>query len=306
MRIFVAGATGAVGQHLVPSLIASGHQVTATTRSGAKAARLQGHGATPAIMDGLDRESVLTAVKAARPDVIIHQMTALASLTSYRNFDKAFAGTNELRTKGTDYLLEAAADANVTRLIAQSYIGWNNERAGGLVKTEADRLDPDPPASAVQSLAALKHVEQVVPAHGGIVLRYGGFYGPGASDALLTLVRKRRVPVIGSGAGIWSFINVTDAAAATVAAVTEGEPGIYNVVDDDPAPASAWLPYLAECLHAKPPRHVPAWLGKIVGGEVIAIQMTTARGASNEKAKRELGWLPKYSSWRDGFTVWVA
>jgi nucleoside-diphosphate-sugar epimerase len=305
MRIFVAGATGAVGQHLVPSLVAAGHQVTGTTRSQAKAARLERQGATPAIVDGLDREGVRKAVAAAQPDVVIHQMTALTSMKSFRKFDAEFAATNELRTRGTDYLLEAAGEAGVSRFIAQSYAGWNNERAGGLVKTEADPLDPHPLAPTVQSMAAIRHVEETVPAAGGLVLRYGSFYGPGASDVLLDVVRKRRMPIVGGGTGVWSFTEITDAAAATVAAISNGAPGIYNVVDDEPAPVSAWLPYLARCLDAKPPMHIPAWLGRIAAGEVIVAQMTQVRGSSNEKAKRELGWTPRYPSWRDGFPAWV-
>jgi 2-alkyl-3-oxoalkanoate reductase len=305
MRIFVAGATGAVGQHLVPSLIAAGHQVTATTRSQAKAAALQGQGATPAIVDGLDRAAVLAAVKAAGPDVIVHQMTALASMRSFRKFDTEFAVTNQLRTRGTDYLLEAAEAAGVKRFVAQSYIGWNNARTGGLVKTEEDPLDPRPLAVTSQSMAAIRHIEDVVPKAGGIVLRYGSFYGPGASDALLDLVSKRKIPVVGGGAGVWSFTEITDAASATTAAITRGEPGIYNIVDDDPAPVADWLPYLASCLGAKAPRNVPAWLGKLAAGDVIVRQMTQVRGSSNAKARRELGWVPGYPSWRDGFPAWV-
>ena len=307
MRIFVAGATGAVGQHLVPLLTAAGHQVTGTTRSESKASALRAQGATPTIVDGLDREGIRAAVKAAKPDVIIHQMTALASLSmnSFRNMDRAFASTNELRTKGTDYLLEAASEAHVPRFIAQSYIGWNNARSGSTIKTEDDPLDPHPLARTEQSLAALDHVERVVPDHGGIVLRYGSFYGPGASDVLLDVVAKRRVPILGSGAGVWSFIEVTDAAAATVAAIANGQPGVYNIVDDDPAPVSIWLPYLAECLHAKPPMHMPAWLGRIAAGPVVVAQMTQVRGASNAKARRDLGWEPKYPSWRGGFPDWI-
>jgi 2-alkyl-3-oxoalkanoate reductase len=305
MRIFVAGATGAVGQHLVPSLIAAGHQVTAATRSQAKAAALQGQGATPAIVDGLDRAAVLAAVKAAGPDVIVHQMTALASMRSFRKFDTEFAVTNQLRTRGTDYLLEAAEAAGVKRFVAQSYIGWNNARTGGLVKTEEDPLDPRPLAVTSQSMAAIRHIEDVVPKAGGIVLRYGSFYGPGASDALLDLVSKRKIPVVGGGAGVWSFTEITDAASATTAAITRGEPGIYNIVDDDPAPVADWLPYLASCLGAKAPRNVPAWLGKLAAGDVIVRQMTQVRGSSNAKARRELGWVPGYPSWRDGFPAWV-
>ena len=305
MRIFVAGATGAVGQHLVPGLIAAGHEVTATTRSQDKAARLRAQGATPVVVDGLDRPAVLAAVKAAQPAAIVHQMTALASMKSFRKFDAEFAATNELRTKGTDYLLEAAADNHVERFIAQSYVGWNNPRTGGLIKTEADGLDPHPLPMTVRSIAAIRHVEQSVPAAGGIVLRYGSFYGPGASAMMLDAVRRRRFPIVGSGAGVWSFTEITDAAAAAIAALHAGNPGVYNVVDDDPAPVAVWLPYLAECLRVKQPMHLPVWLGRLAAGEMVVAQLTQVRGSANDKAKRELDWLPKYPSWRDGFPVWV-
>ena len=307
MRVFVAGATGAIGQYLVPSLIAAGHEVTGTTRSASRASQLQNAGAIPAIVDGLDRQAVLSAVKAAQPDVIVHQMTALASMRNFRSFDREFAVTNELRTRGTDYLLEAAQQAGTRRFIAQSFIGWNNARTGSQVKTEQDPLDPDPLPATRQSMAAIRHVEETVPGAvpEGLVLRYGMFYGPGASDSMLDLVKKRRMPVVGGGTGIWSFTEVTDAAAATAAAVTRGAPGIYNVVDDDPAPVSRWLPYLSECLGVKPPMHAPVWLGKLLAGELVVSLMTEARGSFNEKAKRELGWTPRYPSWRDGFPVWV-
>jgi nucleoside-diphosphate-sugar epimerase len=305
MRIFVAGATGAVGQHLVPGLIAAGHEVTATTRSQDKAARLRDQGATPAVVDGLDRSGVLAAVKAARPDAIVHQMTALASMKSFRKFDTEFAATNELRTKGTDYLLEAATDNHVDRFIAQSYTGWNNPRTGGMIKTEEDGLDCRPLPITVQSMAAIRHVEDSVPAAGGIVLRYGSFYGPGSSAMILDAVRKRRFPVVGSGAGVWSFTEITDAASAAIAALSTGSPGVYNVVDDDPAPVAVWLPYLAECLRVKPPVHLPVWLGRLAGGDLLVAQLTQVRGSANAKAKRGLDWEPKYPSWRQGFPVWV-
>jgi nucleoside-diphosphate-sugar epimerase len=307
MRVFVAGATGAIGQYLVPTLIAAGHEVTGTTRSPSKAVQLKSLGATPAVVDGLDRQAVIDAVAVARPEVIIHQMTALTSLSGFRNFDKEFAVTNELRTKGTDYLLEAARQAGTRRFIAQSFIGWNNARTGGKVKTEEDPLDPHPLAATRQSMAAIRHIQEVVPTSvpEGIVLRYGGFYGHGASDSLLDPVRKRKMPVVGGGTGIWSFIEITDAATATAAAVDHGAPGIYNIVDDDPAPVAEWLPYLAECLGAKPPMHAPAWLGRLLAGELVVMLMTEARGSSNHKAKRELGWTPRYQSWRDGFPAWA-
>jgi 2-alkyl-3-oxoalkanoate reductase len=308
MRVFVAGATGVVGQQLVPMLIAAGHEVTGTTRSPAKATALQAVGATPVIVDGLDRQAVLDAVKAAQPEVIVHQMTALASMRSFRNFDKEFAVTNELRTRGTDYLLEAAQQAGTRRFIAQSFTGWNNARTGSLVKTEDDPLDPDPVKSTRKSMAAIRYVEQTVPGAvpEGLVLRYGGFYGHGASDSLLDIVRKRQMPVVGGGTGIWSFCEVSDAAGATAAAVAQGAPGLYNIADDDPAPVREWLPYLAECLGAKAPRRAPVWLGKLLAGDLVVSLMTQTRGSSNAKAKRELGWAPQYASWREGFRVWVS
>src|SRR5579859_6320726 len=303
MRVFVAGATGVIGQHLVPSLVAAGHEVTGSTRSPAKAIQLKSAGATPAIVDGLDRQAVLETVKAAQPDVIVHQMTALASMRNFRNFDKEFAVTNELRTKGTDYLLEAAQQAGTRRFIAQSFVGWTNPRTGGPVKTEQDGLDPNPLAATRQSMAAIRHVEETVPdaVPEGLVLRYGMFYGHGASDSMLDVVRKRRMPVVGGGTGIWSFCEVTDAAAATAAAVTRGAPGVYNIVDDEPAPVAQWLPFLAQSLGVKPPMRAPAWLGKLLGGDLVVMLMTQARGSSNAKAKQELGWAPRYASWRDGF-----
>jgi nucleoside-diphosphate-sugar epimerase len=308
MRVFVTGATGALGQHLVPGLVAAGHEVTATTRTPGKAGQLRAAGATPAVIDGLDRAAVLRAVRAAAPEVIVHQMTALADMRNLRNTDRVFAVTNELRTTGTDNLLAAAAEAGTRRVIAQSYTGWTNERSGGPVKTEDDPFDSRLVPSAVRTLAAIKHVETTVPLQvpEGIVLRYGSFYGPGASQVLLDLLRKRMLPVIGGGTGIWSFIEITDAAAATIAAVGGGAPGIYNVVDSDPAPATDWLPYLARVAGAKPPLHVPAWLGRLLAGEFVVTQMTTARGSSNEKARKGLGWEPRYASWREGFRDWVA
>jgi 2-alkyl-3-oxoalkanoate reductase len=304
MRVFVAGATGVIGQYLVPGLIAAGHEVTGSTRSALKANQLKARGATPVIVDGLDREAVLKAVTAAQPEVIIHQMTALTSLKGFRKFDQEFAVTNALRSAGTDYLLEAAREAGTRRFIAQSFTGWTNPMEGSPVKTEEDPLNPHPPANAVRSMAAIRHLESAVATQ-GLVLRYGGLYGHGASDTMLGAVRKRQLPVIGAGAGIWSFTEVTDAATATVAAVTRGAPGIYNVVDDEPAPVSQWLPYLAASMGARPPRRVPAWLGRLLGGEMVVEWMTRGRGASNEKAKRQLGWTPAYPSWRDGFPVWA-
>jgi nucleoside-diphosphate-sugar epimerase len=309
MRVFVTGATGALGRHLVPGLVAAGHEVTATTRTPGKVAQLREADAEPVIVDGLDREAVIAAVQAAAPEVVVHQMTALAGMRSLRNPDKQFATTNELRTRGTDNLLAAAARAGTRRVIAQSYAGAGpDKRSGGRLKTEEDPLDLRPIRSAVQGPAAIAYVDRTVPleAAEGIVLRYGGFYGPGASDFLLDMLRKRQVPVIGGGTGVWSFIEITDAAAATIAAVDHGAPGLYNVVDDDPAPVAEWLPYLAEVAGAKPPLRVPAWLGRLLAGEFVVAQMTTSRGYSNEKAKKELGWEPRYASWQEGFRAWVS
>jgi nucleoside-diphosphate-sugar epimerase len=308
MRIFVAGATGALGRRLVPLLVQGGHQVTAMTRTAGKAAGLRAAGADPLVADALDREAVLGAVVAARPEVVVHQLTALAATTSMRRFDREFALTNRLRTEGTDNLLEAARAAGTRRLVAQSFAGWPFARVGGPVKTEDDPLDPDPPAQLRRTLDAIRHLEAAVLGTEGIqglVLRYGGFYGPGTSAGaggyLLEGLRRRRFPIVGAGTGVWSFIHIDDAAAATVAAVERGAPGIYQIVDDDPAPVSEWLPALAAAVGARPPRRVPAWVARLVAGEHAVVLMTEARGASNAKARRELGWRPVYRSWRQGF-----
>ncbi|HEV2244435.1 MAG TPA: NAD(P)-dependent oxidoreductase [Streptosporangiaceae bacterium] len=309
MKIFVAGAAGAIGRQILPQLAARGHQVTATTRSPGKAAILRELGAEPVVIDGLDAVAVGEAVARAEPEVVIHQMTSLARSFNLRNFDKMFAVTNQLRTEGTDHLLAAAVAAGVRRFVAQSYTGWSNTRSGGPVKTEEDPLDPSPPAMQRESLTAIRHVERVVPAASpvqGIVLRYGSFYGPGASDDFVDLIRKRRVPVIGDGAGVWSFLHIRDAAAATIAALEHGAPGVYNVVDDEPASVAEWLPYVARAVGAKAPRRVPVWLGRLAAGEVGVSMMTQIRGSSNAKAKRELGWRPAWPSWREGFSRGLA
>ena len=309
MKIFVAGAAGAIGRQILPQLAAQGHQVTATTRSPGKAAMLRELGAEPVVVDGLDAVAVGEAVARAEPEVVIHQMTSLAGSFNLRNFDKMFAVTNQLRTEGTDHLLAAAAAAGVRRFVAQSFTGWSNIREGGPVKTEDDPLDPSPPTMQRESLAAIRHVERVVPAASpvqGIVLRYGSFYGPGASDDFVGLIRKRRIPVIGEGAGIWSFLHIRDAAAATIAALERGAPGVYNVVDDEPASVAQWLPYVARAVGAKAPRRVPVWLGRLAAGEVGVSMMTQIRGSSNAKAKRELGWRPAWPSWREGFSRGLA
>jgi nucleoside-diphosphate-sugar epimerase len=303
MRVFVAGAGGAIGHRLLPQLVARGHEATATTRSADKMADLRALGAEPLVMDGLDAGSVGEAVARAEPDVIVHQMTALAGVQDLKHFDDTFAVTNQLRTKGTDHLLAAADALGVRRFIAASYTGWPNARTGGSVKTEDDPFDEHPPAAQTSSIAAVRHVEQatVEGSPHGIALRYGSFYGPGASDELVQVVRARKLPLVGQAGGIWSWIHIDDAASAVVAAVEGGAPGVYNIVDDDPAPVSEWLPALAESIGAKPPRHVPVWLARLAVGEVGVSMMTQIRGSSNAKAKRELGWQPRWSSWRDGF-----
>jgi nucleoside-diphosphate-sugar epimerase len=303
MRVLVAGATGAIGRPLIPQLFRAGHTVTATTRSQAKADRLRALGAEPVIVDGLDAPAVTEAVAAAEPDAIVHQMTALAGAADLRHFDRWFATTNELRTKGTDILLAAAREVGVVRFVAQSYTGWSNPRTGGPVKTERDGFDPDPAKAQRESITAIRYLDKAVPSAAvqGIVLRYGNFYGPGASEELVELVRKRRFPLVGDGAGVWSWIHIDDAAAAAVAALERGEPGVYNITDDDPAPASEWLPYLAEAVGAKPPMRFPKWVARLVAGEVAVRWMTEGRGSSNAKAKRELGWTPRWRSWKEGF-----
>ena len=308
MRVFVTGATGAVGRHLVPMLVAAGHEVTATTKTPGKAAQLREAGAAAVVVDGLDRAAVIAAVRAAVPEVIVHEMTALTEMRNLRNLDRVFAATNELRVRGTDNLLATAAEAGTVRVVAQGYTGWPNERTGGPVKTEADPLDANVVPSTARTLTAIRHVEEAVPraVPEGIVLRYGSFYGPGASQVMLDVLRKRQLPVVGGGTGIWSFIEITDAAAATAAAVERGAPGLYNIVDDDPAPVAEWLPYLAEVAGTKPPLHVPAWLGGLLAGEFVVAQMTSVRGSSNAKARKELLWEPRYASWREGFRAWVA
>jgi nucleoside-diphosphate-sugar epimerase len=313
MKVFVAGASGALGSRLVPVLVADGHEVVAMTRTPGKSARLRDLGAQPVVADGLDRKAVIDAVVRAEPEVVIHQMTALSNVESFKRFDDEFAVTNRLRTIGLDYLLEAARLAGARRLIAQSYGGWPTERTGGPVKTEEDPYDPAPPKAMSRSLDAIRYLETAVTSRDdveGVALRYGGFYGPGTLDSgfgdMIDQVRKRRVPVVGDGEGVWSFVHVDDAAVVTMLAMDRGAPGIYNIADDDPAPAKEWLPALAEILGAKPPRRVPRWVGKLAAGEPGVSMFTQIRGISNAKAKRELGWRLAYPSWREGFRAWLA
>jgi nucleoside-diphosphate-sugar epimerase len=306
MKVYVAGATGAIGQALVPQLLARGHEVVGQTRSPEKAERLRALGAEAIVADALDAEAVRRAVVAAAPDAVVHQLTALPPvLKSFRRFDEHFALTNRLRTEGLDVLLAAMREAGARTLVVQSYAGWPYAREGGPVKSEDDPLDPAIPKAMAETLAAIRYAERTTLEAGGIVLRYGGFYGPGTSLApgspQVELVRARKFPLVAPGTGIWSFVHVEDAAAATVAAIERGGTGVYNIVDDDPAPVAEWLPALAAAAGAKPPRRVPAWLARIVAGEAAVSMMNEVRGASNAKARRELGWTPAHPSWREGF-----
>jgi nucleoside-diphosphate-sugar epimerase len=312
MRVFVAGATGAIGKQLVPRLVAAGHEVVGMTRSQSKRALLRDLGAESVVADALDPGQVAEAVARARPEVIVHQLTAIASVDP-RHFDRDFALTNRLRTEGTDYLLSAGQAMRVQRFVAQSYGSWWYVRTGGPVKSEEDPLDPAPAREMRESAAAIRHLEQAVLGAEwteGIVLRYGSLYGPGTSMApggeFFEIIRRRKFPLVGDGAGVWSFVHVADAAEATVAAIERGHGGIYNVVDDDPAPVAGWLPALAETLGAKKPMRVPRFIGRLFAGEVGVVMMTEARGASNAKAKRELAWRPAHPSWREGFATVAA
>ena len=308
MRVFVAGGTGAIGKALVPHLVEKGHEVVVLARSAQKSGDVEAMGATVAVADPLDKEELTEVITRSEPEVIMHQLTALAGAGNFRKFDEEFALTNRFRTEVTDTLLAAARAVGAHRFIAQSFCGWPFAREGGHVKTEEDSLDPNPPASFSKTLAAIKRLEDTIRRTDDVqalALRYGMLYGPGtgfATDgAIADLVRKRRMPIVGDGAGIWSFIHVQDAARATLAAMSRGEPGIYNVVDDDPAPVSTWLPHLADVLGAKPPLKLPVWLGKLAIGDGGVSMMTRIRGGSNDKAKRELAWQPVFASWRRGF-----
>jgi nucleoside-diphosphate-sugar epimerase len=307
MKVLVAGATGAMGQRLVPQLAERGHEVFGMTRSEGKRDLVRRLGAAPLVADALDPDAVAQAVAQADPEVIVHQLTALSGSLDLRHFERDFEPTNRLRSEGTDHLLAAGRAVGVKRFVAQSYAGWPFARSGGPVKTEDDPLDPDPPEAMRRALEAIRHLEDAVTGASwttGIVLRYGGFYGPGTSlgpeGEHVELIRKRGFPVVGGGGGVWSFIHIEDAAEATVAAVEHGSRGIYNVVDDEPAPVAEWLPVIAASVGAKPPRRVPRWLGRLLAGEAATVMMTDVRGASNEKAKRELGWRPGHPSWRGG------
>jgi nucleoside-diphosphate-sugar epimerase len=310
MRVFVAGGAGAIGRPLVAQLVARGHEVTATTTSSAKLGLLAQLGAEGVVMDGLNAVSVGEAVANARPDAIVHEMTGLsaahAGKIDTKHFDRWFATTNRLRFEGTDHLLAAAEATGVSHLVAQSYSGWNGIREGGWVKTEEDPLDPEIGTGFSEGAAAIRYVEDVVVKAGGAVLRHGTLYGPGVLDKQVELLRKRQFPLIGGGTGYGSWVHLEDAASAAVLAVEKRARGVFNIVDDEPAPASEWLPYLAEVAGAKRPMRVPKWLGRMLAGDVVVTMLTEGRGFSNAKAKRELGWKPRYSSWRQGFAALFA
>ena len=308
MRVFVTGGTGAVGKSLVPLLVGSRHEVVVLSRTSQKAKQLEALGAKVALADALNKEELTAAIRRAEPEGIIHQLTALAGVGNFKKFDEEFALTNRFRTEVTDTMLAAARTVGTRRFIAQSFCGWPFAREGGPVKTEEDPFDPNPPASFSKTLATIRYLEDTVRRAldlQALALRYGIFYGPGTGIAkdgsIVELVRKHRMPIVGDGAGIWSFIHINDVARATVAALSHGDPGIYNVVDDEPAPVSTWLPVLAAAVGARPPYKVPVWLGKLAIGDGGVSMMTKTRGGSNAKAKRELGWQPIYPSWRRGF-----
>jgi nucleoside-diphosphate-sugar epimerase len=310
MRVFVAGGTGVVGPRLVAQLVARGHEVTATTTSPAKLDLLAQLGAGGVVMDGLDEVSVGEAVAKARPDAIVHEMTGRsvghAGTSDMKHFDRWFATTNRLRTEGTDHLLAAAEATGVSHVVAQSYAGWNGIRQGGWVKTEEDPLDPETGTGFSKGAEAIRHVEDVVVKAGGAILRHGTLYGPGVLDSQIELLRKRQFPLVGGGTGYCSWVHLDDAASAAVLAVEQKAKGVFNIVDDEPAPASEWLPYLAACAGAKRPMRVPKWLARLLAGDVVVTMMTEGRGFSNAKAKRELGWKPCYPSWRQGFKEGLA
>jgi nucleoside-diphosphate-sugar epimerase len=309
MRVFVAGATGAIGRQLVPRLVEAGHEVTGMTRSESRRRLLLELGATPAVADALDPDQVADAVARAQPEVIVHELTAIGPMNP-RRFDRDFAVTNRLRREGTDHLLAAGRAVGAQRFVAQSFAAFPYERRGGWIKTEEDPFDAHPPREMREMQAALEYLEQAVLAADwttGIVLRYGGFYGPGTSMApggeQIEMIRKRRYPVVGDGGGTISFIHVADAADATVAAIERGRRGVYNITDDEPAAAAEWLPVIAQRLGAKPPRHVPRWIARLAAGEAGVVMMTEVRGASNAKAKRELGWEPAHRTWREALAA---
>ncbi|MGH2779866.1 MAG: NAD-dependent epimerase/dehydratase family protein [Gaiellaceae bacterium] len=300
MRVFVVGASGAIGSRLVPQLIERGHEVIGSAHSPDKAERLRRLGAESVVLDALDARAVREAVAAAQPDAIVHQATALTGISDVKHLDRSFAQTNRLRSEGTDNLLAAAREAGVGKFVAQSNANNRYAREGGPVKSEDDPLDPNPPSPARESAAALEHLDKAVTSAGGIALRYGIFYGD-PDDGMVEAVRARKFPIVGDGGGVWSFIHLDDAAAATVLALEHDGPAVYNIVDDEPSPTREWLPELARILGAKPPHGFPRLLARLFAGEVPVVMTTESRGASNAKAKRELGWTLRYPSWRQGF-----
>jgi nucleoside-diphosphate-sugar epimerase len=305
MHVFIAGGTGAIGRRLIGQLVEHGHQVTATTTAPAKAAGLERLGAHAVVVDGLDGAAVGEAVATAEPDAIVHQMSSLAGRLDTRHFDRSFAPTNRLRTQGLDHLVAAAQAIGGRHIVAQSYTGWPNIRSGGWVKDEEDPLDPEPPKAQRETLAAIRYLEDTVQKADGTVLRYGAFYGD-VSDAMVPIVRKRQFPLVGGGTGYTSWVHLDDAAAATVLTLERGTRGVLNIVDDEPAPASEWLPYLADCLGAKPPLRLPVWVARLAAGEVAVSMLTRTRGSSNARARRELGWELRWPSWRQGFRAGLA
>jgi nucleoside-diphosphate-sugar epimerase len=300
MHVYIAGGTGAIGRRLIPQLVARGHRVTSTTRDPRKIDLIEGLGAEAAVVDALDSAAVGESVAKAEPDAVVHQLTALSQKLDVKHFDRSFAMTNRLRTEGLDHLIAAAQATGVPHVVTQSYTGWPNIRSGSWVKDEEDPLDPEPPKAQRETLAGIRYLEDATLKVDGTVLRYGGFYGD-ASDPMLPVIRKRQFPLAGGGPGYMSWVHLDDAATATVLALEKGVRGVFNIVDDEPAPAAEWLPYLATRLGAKPPMRLPVWIARLAGGEVAVSMLTRTRGSSNARAKRELGWELRWPSWRQGF-----
>jgi 2-alkyl-3-oxoalkanoate reductase len=307
MRVFVAGATGAIGRPLVRQLNADGHEVVGMTRSAEKTALIEADGGQPVIVDALDHDAVVVAIKRARPEVLIDQLTDLPQRIALRGLTKMYRRQSRLRQVGSGALLEGAREARVTGVIAQSIAFLYAPNGGGL-KEERDRVwrDAPPPTGKAFSVAA-DHDETVVESTDfcGIVLRYGVFYGPGThfapGNGVFNDARRGRLPLVGRGEGVWSFAHVEDCARATVGALARGRRGIYNIVDDDPAPYHEWVPYWVELVGGKRPPSLPRWLARVAAGPAVTSWATARPGASNAKAKRELGWEPEHPSWREGF-----
>ena len=306
MKVLVAGATGVIGRRLVPMLVADGHAVTAMVRSPARADAARALGADVTVADALDAAAVRAAVAGVSPEVVIHQLTALPKRIDPRKIERDFVLNDRLRSEGTRHLVAAAREAGVRRVVAQSIAFAYAPTTPGSLHTEDEPLFLDSPKDFRRSAHALHDLETAVLGAGGVVLRYGYFYGPGSSisrdGSMGEDLRRRRMPVVGSGGGVWSFIHVDDAARATLAAIREDVPsGAYNVVDDDPAPVREWLPALAEAVGAPRPMRVPTFIARLAAGSYGTAAMTTAQGASNARAKQRLGWSPQLASWRVGF-----